>query len=85
MTYKISFKKSVSKDLKKLGKMEANRLLEKISSDLPKIVDSCPLLKGKFTGLRKYRVGEYQVIFYILDDILLIVRIGHRRDVNKGQ
>jgi mRNA interferase RelE/StbE len=85
LTDKISFKKSVSKDLKKLGKAEANRLLEKISTDLPKIADSCPLLKGKFTGLRKYRVGEYQVIFYILDDILLIVRIGHRRDVNKGQ
>ena len=85
MTYKISFKKSVSKDLKKLGKAEANRLLEKISTDLPKIADSCPLLKGKFTGLRNYRVGEYRVIFYILDDMLLIVRIGHRRDVYKGQ
>ena len=85
MTDKISFKKSVSKDLKKLGKAEANRLLEKISTDLPKIADSCPLLKGKFTGLRKYRVGEYQVIFSILNNILLIVRIGHRRDIYKGQ
>ena len=85
MTDKISFKKSVSKDLKKLGKAEANRLLEKISTELPKIADSCPLLKGKFTGLRKYRVGEYQVIFSILNNILLIVRIGHRRDIYKGQ
>ncbi len=84
MEYKISYKKSVSKDLKKLGKAEARHLLNKIESTLPENADSCPKLKGKFTGLKKFRVGEYRVVFSVMNDTLLVVRIGHRRDVYKS-
>ncbi len=81
MAYEIAYKKSVSHDLKKLSKAEARRILERIERELPKKADRQPVLKGQFSGLRKFRVGEYRVIFAIVEGEVLVLRIGHRRDV----
>lgn len=83
MTYNIVYKKSVHRDLKKLSKVEARRVLDQIEEELSKKADPYPVLKGKFAGLRKYRVGDLRIIFALLDDEVLILRIGHRRDVYK--
>lgn len=83
MIYNISFKKSVNKDLNRLSKDEVARILDKIENDLPSAALECPLLKGKFKGLRKFRVGSYRIIFAILEDQILILRIDHRKEVYK--
>lgn len=83
MAYRITFKASVSRDLKRLSKPEADRILLRIASDLPEKADNLPELKGKFAGLRKFRIGDYRVVFAIIDDSVLITRIGHRRDIYK--
>jgi mRNA interferase RelE/StbE len=81
LAYNIVYKKSVHRDLKKLSKAEAGRILNQIEEELSKKADAYPVLKGQFAGLRKYRVGDHRVIFAILGDDVLILRIGHRRDV----
>ncbi len=85
MAYNIVYKKSVYRDLKKLSKAEAGRVLDQIEEELSKKADSYPVLKGQFAGLRKYRVGDYRVIYAILGDDVLILRIGHRREVYKSK
>ena len=80
MSYKIAFKKSVSRDLKKIGKDQAERILAKIEEQLPDKADNFPSLTGKFAGLRKFRVGDYRVIYAIIEDTALILRISHRRE-----
>ncbi len=81
MAFDIAYKKSVGKDLAGLGKAEARRILDKIENELPERADSYPVLKGPFSGLRKLRIGDYRVIFAILGNQLLVLRIGHRREV----
>ena len=83
MAYNITYKKSVRRDLQKLSKQEVGRILDQIEEELSKKADAYPVLKGRFSGLRKYRVGDHRVIFAILGDDVLILRIGHRRDVYK--
>jgi len=83
LAYNIVYKDSVHRDLKKLSKAEATRILDQIEAELSKKAASYPLLKGQFAGLRRYRVGDYRVIYAILEDDVLILRIGHRRDVYK--
>lgn len=80
MSYKIAFKKSVSRDLKKIGKDQAERILREIEEKLPEKADTFPSLTGRFTGLRKFRVGDYRVIYAIIEDTALILRISHRRE-----
>lgn len=81
MAFEIAYKKSVGKDLAGLGKAEARRILDKIEKELPARADSYPVLRGQFSGLRKFRVGDYRVIFAILGTQVLVLRIGHRREV----
>ena len=78
MAFDIAYKKSVQKDLDGLGKVEARRILDKIEKDLGTRADTYPALKGPFSGLRKLRVGDYRVIFAILGQQVLVLRIGHR-------
>lgn len=81
MAYKITFKKSVVKDLKKINHFDADRILTKLSAELSVDANECPELHGQFAGLRKYRVGNYRVIYAIIDDCVVVLRIQHRKDV----
>ena len=85
MAYNIVYKKSVQRDLKKLSKAEARRILDHVENELSKKADIYPILKGQFAGLRKYRVGDYKVIYAILGDEVLVLRIGHRKGVYKKE
>ncbi len=83
MAYNIIYKKSVQRDLKKLSKAEAHRVLNQVEEELSENADTHPILKGQFAGLRKYRIGDYRVIYAILGTDVLVLRIGHRKDVYK--
>ncbi len=81
MAYAIKFKESVRKDLKKLGKAEIARIFEKIFEELSVDPTRYPELKNKFKGLRRLRVGDYRVIYVIVNEEVIVLRIGHRRDI----
>jgi mRNA interferase RelE/StbE len=83
LAYKILYKKSVQRDLKKLGKPEAERILDQLEAELSKNPDSFPMLKGEFAGLRKFRVGDYRVIYALMDENVVVLRIGHRGKICK--
>jgi addiction module RelE/StbE family toxin len=83
LSFKIAFKKSVARDLKRIDKDQADRILEKIEEELPQKAEAFPILSGKFSGLRKFRVGDYRVIYSIIGDTALILRISHRREAHK--
>jgi mRNA interferase RelE/StbE len=82
--YKIFFKKSVEKDLKKIEKNE----LKKIVSCIGELADD-PRPPGceKLTGSERYRVrqGRYRILYSIQDSELTIwvVKVAHRKDVYK--
>lgn len=80
MSYKIAFKKSVARDLKKIDNDQVDRILKKIENELPEKAETFPILTGKFSGLRKFRVGDYRVIYSIIGDTAIILRISHRRE-----
>lgn len=85
MAYNVVYKKSVHRDLKKLPQAEACRILDRIEEELSMDPEAHPVLRGKFSGLRKFRVGDYRVIYVLVGDDILILRIGHRGMVYKGE
>jgi len=85
LTYRIVYKKSVARDLLRLDKAEARRSLNRLEKDLVEKADSYPALKGKFAGLRKYRIGECRAIYAIIASDVQVLRIGHRRDIYKRE
>jgi len=81
LDYRIDYKKSVAKDLKRIDKDNAKNIMDKIDQDLIHAPHRFPVLRGPFSGMRKYRVGEYRVVFVIIEDSVLILRIQDRKDV----
>ena len=81
MDYRIDYKKSVAKDLKRIDKVDAKRIMDKIDDDLIHNPDRFPALSGSFAGMRKYRIGDYRVIFVIIEDCVLVLKIQARKDV----
>ena len=89
MVWRIEFEASAKKELSKLDKPAARRILtflrERVTPrENPRTLGAA--LKGpRFGELWNYRIGDYRVIARIEDELLLIlvVRIGDRKEVYK--
>jgi mRNA interferase RelE/StbE len=80
LAYSVAYKNSVQHDLRKLDKDIARNLLDTLERELAAHAHAYPLLKGEFAGLRKLRIGNYRVIYAILGNEVLVLRIRHRKD-----
>ncbi len=80
MTYQVRFKASVEKDLRKIGRLEGERILEQIYTNLAEDPRKGIPLKGDKNQLWRYRVGDYRIIYSFNDTELcvLVVHIAHR-------
>lgn len=81
-SYAVEFTKSAQKELRKLPHAVSLRILraiDKLSAD-PRRGSVRPMVGTKSWRLR---VGEYRVVYDILDDklVMLIIRVRHRKDV----
>ena len=86
MTYSLQIKKSAAKALQKIEKDDRIRLIENIDR-LRNEPNAGGVLKGEFAGLRRLRVGNYRIIYEVIDErlVILVIRIGHRRDVYRSK
>ena len=81
MAYEILLLEPAIKDLQKIDKTQASRILLAIVSKLTKNPQQFEPLKHRFKGYRKLRVGDYRVIFVIEETQVVVAHIGHRREV----
>ncbi len=86
MSYRIEVKRSAAKSLQKIPKADQKRIAYKIDT----LAQNQPnpdttKMKGN-NPFHKIRVGDYRIIYEIQEEVLiiLIVKIGHRKDVYKG-
>jgi mRNA interferase RelE/StbE len=78
LTVRILYKSSVKHDLKKIGQRDKERLLRQIEEILgrdPKVGEA---LHGEFRGLFKLRAGDYRIIYALIGEDVLVLRIRHR-------
>jgi mRNA interferase RelE/StbE len=83
LTYRIEFKKSAAKALKKVPKRDRIRIRDKIDSLADNLPDpNITKLKGD-NPFHRLRVGDYRIIYEIQNDVLiiLVLKIGHRKDI----
>ena len=80
--YKIVFKKSVAKDLKKIPKKDVAKILTVIRS---LATNPRPPQVKKLSGQERYRMrqGNYRILYSIEDAqlVITVVKVGDRRDV----
>ena len=81
MGYKIVYKSSAFKDLKHPDEDIARRILNQLETHMSNNPNCSTPLKGQFKGFLKYHIGNYRVVYTKIKSEVLILRIGHRKDV----
>ena len=78
----IQYDPKAIKQLQKLDKTIASNILDSIEEyfDNP-IITKIKKLKTPFDGAFRLKIGDYRVIFYQEDDLVLISKIAHRKQV----
>ena len=83
MNYNLVYTRRAEKDLKKLD----SSIKSRIGNALLKLQDNPLLYSEKLSdpvlGTYKFRIGDYRVIFDIEGNDVVILRIGHRREIYK--
>lgn len=84
--YKIEWKQSARRELKKLPKKVITKIVESVEklATEPLPVDSRKLSGSNFTY--RIRVGDYRIVYSVYSSALVIeiIRVGHRKDVYRG-
>ncbi len=84
-SYELVFRKSVAKDLRVLPKQDVKRIMQRIRSLTD---DPRPAGCEKLSSQERYRVrqGVYRIIYELHDDrlVVLVVKVGHRREVYRS-
>ena len=87
MAWRVEFHPRAEKELSKLDRQTARRILRFLRDRIAPLEDPRSLgeaLKGPELGrFWKYRVGDYRLICHIQEQrvTILVVRVGHRRDI----
>lgn len=83
--YQIELRRKAQKVLDKLPKADFEAIIEDIKS-----LEDNPRPKGiekiKSAGLWRIRQGDYRIVYSIDDSqkMVIVLRIGHRRDIYKS-
>ena len=87
MAWKIEFEEQVIKELKKLDRPVAKRIVDFLelriaTLDDPRSVGGA-LVGSKLGEFWRYRLGDYRIIVKIEDNkmVVLVLRVGNRREV----
>lgn len=84
MSYRLVYTHRATKDIQKLD--------QKIKSRIGKTLlrfEADPLryakgLTNAVLGTYRFRIGDYRVVFDLEGDEIVVLRVGHRRDIYKG-
>ncbi len=82
MAYNIEYDPKALKQLQKLDKSVVSKILDGIEefSNNP-VLTKIKKLKTPFDGAYRLRIGDYRIVFYQENDLMLISKISHRKDV----
>lgn len=83
MTYRLTYTHRAIKDIDALdppSKQRIGKTLLRYEQDPLRYAEP---LKHSELGSYRFRIGNYRVIFDLEDDEIVVLRIGHRREIYK--
>jgi len=83
--YQYIFRSHAEKQIKKLPRNVIIRIKEKLRYFItsPNPLNFASQLKNSALGSYRFRIGDYRVIFDLEDEHLIVLAVGHRKEVYK--
>jgi len=83
MSYKLLYTTTAYKDIKKLDIVAKKRIGKKIEEYSKDPLSTSKRLTNSSIGTYRWRIGNYRIIFDLDDKNIVILRVGHRREIYK--
>ena len=80
----VEFSNAARRDMRRLDKHVAHRILSRLLWFAENVNDITPLpMKGEWAGFFKLRIGDYRVLYDMIDEerVIFVLRAGHRREI----
>lgn len=81
MAYRLIYTKSASRDVEKLDIVAKRKIKKKIETYAQDPLDYAKKLTNSLLGDYRWRIGNYRVVFMLDGQKIVILRIGHRREI----
>ena len=83
MSYKLIYTNTAYKDIKKLDIVAKKRIGKKIEEYSKDPLSTSKKLTNLSIGTFRWRIGNYRVVFDIDNENIIILRVGHRKEIYK--
>ena len=83
MRYSLVYTRRAERDIKKLEPKAKVRIGEALLRYSEEPLRFAEKLSDPILGEYRFRIGDYRVIFDIQEDEIIILRVGHRREIYK--
>jgi mRNA interferase RelE/StbE len=84
MRYRIVFTRKAVRDISGLEPQVKDRIKETLEKYRRDPLSYARKMVARSLGTYRFRIGDYRVIFDLEDDDIVILRIGHRREIYRG-
>lgn len=81
MKYTLLYTKSAAQDIQKLDSVTKKRIGKKLKEYIADPLRYAKRLINADIGAYRWRIGNFRVIFDIDKNNIIILRIGHRREI----
>ena len=83
MIYRLVYTKTAVKDIQKLDIVAKKRIRKKMEIFIKKPLFYSKKLINPAIGSFRFRIGNFRVVFEIDKDKIVVLRVGHRREIYK--
>jgi mRNA interferase RelE/StbE len=83
MKYRIVYTKRAADDISKLDLETKKKIREAMERNAVAPLNYARKMIDRALGTYRFRIGDYRVIFDLESDKIVVLRVGHRREIYK--
>jgi mRNA interferase RelE/StbE len=85
MTYQLIYSRRAVRDIKKLNPKDRLRIKTNLEKYLNDPLRYAEKLTHPALGTYRFRIGDYRVICDIEEEEIVVLRVGHRKEIYRGK
>ena len=84
MNFELVYTRRAAKDIQKLDAPTRKRIGKALIKFKESPLDFADKLRGEALGSYRFRVGDYRIVFDLEGRDIVVLRVGHRREIYRG-
>jgi len=84
MSFQLVYTQRAIKDIQKLDHKDKSRIGKNLLRFTADPLENAKALTNSSLGSYRFRIGDYRVIFDLVGEDIVVLRVGHRKEIYRG-